>query len=161
MKKHFITLTLIALSFTAFSQVKNEHAIGARIGGGNTFGSQISYQYGISNYNRLEVDLGFNSNNDGNGFNLSGVYQWVWAIESGFNWYAGPAATLGSWSYKSKYDGSGDSGAYLGIGGQIGAEYNFDEVPINISLDTMPQFGFGPTNQTFNMGLSLGIRYVF
>lgn len=161
MKKHFITLTLFLLSISAFSQVKNEHAIGARLGGGNTFGSQVSYQYGISNYNRLEIDLGFVSNNNGNGFNLSGIYQWVWAIENGFNWYAGPAATLGSWSYKSKYDGSGSSGAYLGLGGQIGVEYNFVEVPINISLDTMPQFGFGPTNQTFNMGLSLGVRYVF
>ena len=161
MKKHFITLTFFLLSISAFSQVKNEHAIGARLGGGNTFGSQVSYQYGISNYNRLEIDLGFVSNNNGNGFNLSGIYQWVWAIENGFNWYAGPAATLGSWSYKSKYDGSGSSGAYLGLGGQIGVEYNFVEVPINISLDTMPQFGFGPTNQTFNMGLSLGVRYVF
>ena len=134
MKKHFITLTFFLLSISAFSQVKNEHAIGARFGGGNTFGSQVSYQYGISNYNRLEIDLGFVSNNNGNGFNLSGIYQWVWAIENGFNWYAGPAATLGSWSYKSKYDGSGSSGAYLGLGGQIGVEYNFVEVPIKVQI---------------------------
>jgi len=161
MKKQLVTLAICLLSITAFSQVKNQHAIGMRLGGGNTFGSQVTYQYGLSNYNRIEADLGFVSNNNGNGFNLSGVYQWVWAIESGFNWYAGPAVTLGSWSYKSKYDGSGDSGAYFGLGGQIGAEYNFVEVPINISLDTMPQFGFGPTNQHFNMGLSLSVRYTF
>jgi len=161
MKKQLLSFVLLLMAIGTFGQVKNEHALGMRIGGGNTFGSQVTYQYGISNYNRLEVDLGFNSNNDGNGFNLSGAYQWVWEIEGGFNWYAGPAATLGSWSYKSKYDGSGSSGAYLGLGGQIGVEYNFVEVPINISLDTMPQFGFGPTDHNFTMGLSLGIRYVF
>ncbi len=156
-----MTIALCVVGLAAFGQVKNKHAIGARIGAGNTFGSQVSYQYGISNYNRVEVDLGFNTNNNGTGFNLSGAYQWVWDIESGFNWYAGPAATLGSWSYSNDYSGSGDSGVYLGIGGQIGAEYNFEEVPVNLSLDTMPQFGFGPTDQNFNMGLSLSIRYAF
>ncbi|MCG8578882.1 MAG: porin family protein [Bacteroidales bacterium] len=161
MKKQFVTLFICLLSMAAFGQVKNQHAIGGRLGAGNTFGSQVSYQYGLSNYNRIEVDLGFNSNSDGNGFILSGVYQWVWAIESGFNWYAGPAASLGSWSYKNSYNGNGDSGAYLGIGGQIGAEYNFEEVPINLSLDTMPQIGFGPTDENFTMGLSIGVRYTF
>ncbi|MBK3518310.1 hypothetical protein [Carboxylicivirga marina] len=161
MKKQLVIMAISLLCMTAVGQVKNQHALGARLGGGNTFGSQVTYQYGLSNYNRVEVDLGFNANNNGNGFNLSGIYQWVWNIESGFNWYAGPAVTLGSWSYNSDYDGSGNSGAYFGIGGQIGAEYNFEEVPINLSLDTMPQFGFGPSNQHFNMGLSLSVRYAF
>ncbi|WP_439183549.1 hypothetical protein [Carboxylicivirga taeanensis] len=161
MKKHLILLAVCLLGTAAFAQVNNQHAIGARIGGGNTFGSQVTYQYGFSNYNRLELDLGFNSNNNGDGFILAGAYQWVWAIENGFNWYAGPAAALGSWDYNRKYDGTGDSGAYLGLGGQLGIEYNFVEVPLNISVDTMPLFGFGPTNQHFSMGLSLSIRYVF
>jgi len=146
----------------AISQTKvNNHAIGMRIGGGNSFGSQVSYQHGLSNFNRLEFDLGFNSNNDGNGFNLSGIYQWVWDIESGFNWYAGPAVTLGSWNYKSRYTGDYASGAYLGIGGQVGIEYNFNEVPIMLSLDTQPMFGVTNVYNSFNMGLSLSIRYVF
>jgi len=162
MKKQLLTLGLCFVSMLAFSQVQiNEHAIGMRIGGGNSFGSQVSYQYGLSNYNRVEVDLGFNSNNNGNGFNLTGVYQWVWDIESGFNWYAGPAATIGSWSYKSDYDGSRNSGTYLGIGGQIGAEYNFSEVPIMLSLDTQPMFGLTDVYNSFNMGLSLSVRYTF
>ncbi|MCU4156045.1 hypothetical protein J1N10_08650 [Carboxylicivirga sp. A043] len=161
MKRQLLTLAVCLFSMAAFSQVKNQHAIGARLGAGNTFGSQVTYQYGLSNYNRIEVDLGFHSNTNGNGFNLSGVYQWVWDIESGFNWYAGPAATLGSWSYNNDYSGSGDSGAYLGIGGQIGAEYNFEEIPLNLSVDTMPQIGFGPTNNNFNMGLSISARYTF
>ncbi|MBS2211440.1 hypothetical protein KEM09_08515 [Carboxylicivirga mesophila] len=161
MKKSFILLAVSLLGMTAFGQVKNQHALGARLGGGNTFGSQVTYQYGLSNYNRIEADLGFHSNNDGNGFILAGAYQWVWAIENGFNWYAGPAASLGSWSYNSKYDGSGDSGAYLGLGGQIGIEYNFVEVPLNMSIDSMPLFGFGSTNQHFSMGLSLSLRYTF
>ncbi len=161
MKKCLVLLAVSIIGITAFGQVKNQHAIGARLGGGNTFGSQVTYQYGLSNYNRIEADLGFHSSNDGNGFNLAGAYHWVWAIENGFNWYAGPAASLGSWSYNNRYDGSGDSGVYLGLGGQIGVEYNFVEVPLNMSIDTMPLFGFGPTNQHFSMGLSVSIRYAF
>lgn len=160
MKKQLVTLALCIVSVVAVSQV-HEHAIGMRLGAGNTFGSQVTYQYGLSNYNRIEVDLGFVTNNKGNGFNLSGVYQWVWAIESGFQWYAGPAATIGSWSYNDDYNGKSNSGGYLGLGGQIGAEYNFSEIPLMLSIDTMPQFGFGPTDQNFNMGLSLSARYVF
>jgi len=146
----------------AFSQAQiNEHALGLRLGAGNSFGTQISYQHGLSNYNRVECNLGINSNNNGNGFNLSGIYQWVWNIEGGFNWYAGPAATIGSWSYKSGYDGSRHSGAYLGIGGQIGAEYNFSEIPILVSIDTQPMIGFTDVYHPFNFGLALGLRYTF
>ncbi|WP_430812313.1 MULTISPECIES: hypothetical protein [unclassified Carboxylicivirga] len=161
MKKHFVTLALCVVALLSHAQGNTPHAIGIRLGAGNTFGSQVSYQYKLSNYNRLEIDFGFNSANDGNGFILSGAYQWLWDIESGFNWYAGPAVSLGSWNYDNDYDGKGDSGAYFGLGGQIGIEYNFVEVPINLSLDTMPQFGFGPTNHNFNMGLSISARYKF
>ncbi len=162
MKKQLLTLAFCFISMVVFSQTHiNKHAIGMRLGGGNSFGSQVTYQYGLSNYNRVEVDLGFNGNNNGNGFNLSGIYQWVWDIESGFNWYAGPAVTIGSWDYKNTYNGSRDSGAYLGIGGQIGAEYNFIEIPLMISLDTQPTFGLTDVYSTFNMGLSLSVRYTF
>jgi hypothetical protein len=46
--------------------------------------------------NRLELDLGWRNRNDykNNGYDdntikLTALYQWVWNIDGGFNWYAG------------------------------------------------------------------------
>ena len=52
------------------------------------FGGEISYQRGLSKNNRLELDLGWRDGKDYNAFKLTGIYQWVWNIEGGFNWYA-------------------------------------------------------------------------
>lgn len=160
MKKQFLVLVFAIASIGAMAQV-NDNAIGIRFAGGNFFGGEVSYQKGLSNINRLEADLGLYSYSDGNGFNIAGVYQWVWNIEGGFNWYAGPGAELGSWSYKHNEDDKGNSGFYLGIGGQIGVEYNFDEIPLLISVDTRPMIGLGNSYNNFNFGLALGVRYVF
>jgi opacity protein-like surface antigen len=160
MKKTLLFAFILALaSSTAFSQV-NPHALGIRFGGGNSFGTEISYQHGLSDINRLEVGLGLKTHSDWSGFNLAGAYQWVWNIEGGFNWYAGPGAQLGSWSYKSGVEGSND-GFYIGILGQIGIEYNFSEVPIQIGIDTRPVIGLINSSDDFDIDLSLGIRYVF
>ncbi|MCU4175258.1 hypothetical protein [Carboxylicivirga sp. N1Y90] len=160
MKKQLIVLFCAMLSIGAIAQT-NEHALGLRLGGGNYFGAEVSYQRGLSNTNRLEADLGLSSYSNGSGFNLAGIYHWVWNIEGGFNWYAGPGAQIGSWSYKSGKDGDRSSGVYLGLGGQVGVEYNFEEIPLNLSVDTRPMFGIGNTYNDFNFGISFGLRYVF
>jgi hypothetical protein len=60
----------------------------------------------LSSNNRLELDLGwrnrsnFNNNAyDDNAIKLTGLYQWVWNIDGGFNWYAGVGGGVGSYSY--------------------------------------------------------------
>lgn len=160
MKKQFLTLMCAVFSLTAMSQV-NEHAIGMRLGGGNYFGAEASYQRGLSNINRIEADLGLYSYSNGSGFNLAGIYHWVWNIESGFNWYAGPGAQIGSWAYRNGYDDGRSTGVYLGVGGQVGVEYNFDEIPLNLSIDSRPMFGIGNTYNDFYFGISIAARYVF
>jgi len=160
MKKQILLLMLVIINMSAIAQV-NENAIGLRFAGGNYFGTEISYQKGLSDLNRFEANLGFYSYSDGSGFNVAGIYQWVWNIDGGFNWYAGPGAELGSWSYKSSATNKGDSGFYLGVGGQIGIEYNFEEIPLNLSIDTRPMIGLINSYNDFNFALALGVRYVF
>nr|WP_321409966.1 hypothetical protein [uncultured Carboxylicivirga sp.] len=160
MKKQLLVAIMAIFSLGAFAQVNN-NALGLRFGGGNFFGAEVSYQKGLSNINRLEADLGLYSYSNGSGFNIAGIYQWVWNIDGGFNWYAGPGAELGSWSYKSSVTNEGNAGFYLGIGGQVGIEYNFDEIPLNLSIDTRPMIGLGNSYNSFNFGLALGVRYVF
>ncbi len=111
--------------------------------------------------NRLEFDLGWRNSKDVDAFKLVGLYQWVWNIEGGFNWYAGVGAGIGSWSY-NKNDFK-DSGSFVLAAGDIGIEYNFQEAPIQLSLDFRPEIYFGGDYADFRDGfgpdIALGIRY--
>ena len=153
-KKVLLIVGLVFLSIAGNAQVE-PHAIGLRLGGGN-YGSgfEISYQHGLGDANRLEFDLGLNSNNGASYMSLAGIYQWVWNIDGGFNWYAGPGAQLLLVS----------NNAAIGVGGQIGVEYNFNpdvDVPIQIGLDTRPMLNFSSGNSDFGWGIALSIRYTF
>lgn len=176
MKKIILSLTIVfATVFTAQSQV-NPHAIGLRSGGGGNgygFGNEISYQHGLGDVNRLELDLGFRSHRNG-GFGgdyktsyttISGVYHWVMSIEGGFNWFVGPGAQIGVGSYSYNLLGTtySDSWLSIGLGGQIGVEYDFNEfdVPILLGFDIRPMLYLANGGSNFNGDGALSIRYIF
>ena len=60
MKKTFLSIAalLIAGSFAQAQLNISENAIGLRTGGGDGFGTEVSYQRALGSNNRLEVDLG-------------------------------------------------------------------------------------------------------
>jgi hypothetical protein len=168
MKKLFL-LAIAIIFFTANSNAQDiaDNAIGLRLGDSDGFGAEISYQRALGgDNNRLELDLGIKSGNDYDGFKLAGIYHWVWNIDGAFNWYAGPGAGLASYSYNYKLpDGNkfDDSETYLFVGGQVGIEYGFD-IPLLLSLDVRPEFGFGNSafdNNNLDLDIALGIRYQF
>ena len=167
MKKIILSaLMVIGLAFSAQSQKISKNALGLRLGDSDGFGAEISYQRGLSSNNRLELDLGFRNSKNVDAFKLVGLYQWVWQIDKGFNWYAGFGGGVGSWSYD--YDEGGnnytDNGTILLAAGDIGIEYNFSEVPFQLSLDFRPEFYFDSDNyreDNFGPDIALGIRYRF
>jgi len=161
MKKLFISMAVLALAFTANAQSISKNALGLRLGDNDGFGGEISYQRGLKENNRLELDLGFRNSNDVDAFKLTGLYQWVWQIDGGFNWYAGAGAGLGSWSY-NKY-GVKNNGTYFFGAGDIGIEYNFD-IPLQLSLDFRPELYLNSSDfrdNSFGPDVALGIRYKF
>ena len=145
MKKIF----LIAIAFiggTLFMNAQDiaDNAIGLRLGDSDGFGAEVSYQRALGSNNRLELDLGLRSGSNYDGFKLAGIYQWVWNIDGGFNWYAGPGAGIGSYGYKY-YDGNNrvkNTQTFGFIAGDIGIEYIFD-IPLMLSLDFRPEIAFG------------------
>lgn len=163
MKKTFVILiVMLSLGFFAQAQV-NPHAIGLRLGGdGHANGAELSYQHGFSSANRLELNLGFSGYKHYNSLFVSGTYQWNWNIVSGLNWYIGPGAALGFYNYDDRVH-SRSSGVSLGLGGQIGLEFDFNKLgaPILLSVDTRPMFDFVGYNDGFGWGAALGIRYTF
>lgn len=162
MKKLFLgAVVAFGITFSAASQV-NPHAIGLR-GGGGSYGNgvEISYQHGLGDANRLELDLGLSAGSNHQHFVLSGIYHWAWNITSGLNWYVGPGAQLGLYQYK--VSNGNDGGITLAIGGQIGIEFDFNELgaPFVLSLDTRPMWGLVGNGSGFGYGGALGLRYTF
>lgn len=130
-----------------------------RLGGdGDVNGAEISYQHGIGSSNRIELDLGFGGNKNHNRMFLAGIYHWNWNITKGLNWYAGPGAAVGIHSYDN-------SNGYIniGLGGQIGIEYDFNttNTPILLSIDSRPMWDFIGDYSGFGWGTALGVRYTW
>jgi hypothetical protein len=158
MKNLFVySLFLLGLNSLSAQEI-SDHAIGLRLGSNRGFGSEISYQMKLNSENRAEFNLGWRSSNNLSAIKLNGLYQWVWPIEQGFNWYAGVGGGLGSFSNNNT---NGNSGTFVFAAGDIGIEYNFD-FPLQASLDLRPEIGGnGYFDNSFGTDIALGLRYKF
>ena len=161
MKKLFFTvIAIIAITFASQAQEISKNAIGLRLGDSKGFGTEVNYQRGIGDNNRLEFGLGWRSNRDVDAFKLTGLYQWVWNIDGGFNWYAGPGGGLGSIDFDDDRFPGADNETFIFAAGTVGIEYNFD-IPLLLSLDFRPELGFGDYRDDLDFDIGLGIRYQF
>ncbi len=150
MKKIIISLTiLLGVAIAASAQPK---AVGLRLG---STGIDATYQHYMGKdrfaEGNLGLDFGYNAN--GNiGTKITATYNFIWARPAWTNqgtWalYAGPGLSMGFVDDQVPYEIAGvikghyDNGFMLSIAAQVGVEYNF-ELPISISLDIRPYFGF-------------------
>jgi hypothetical protein len=154
------TIMLVGFFFSAQAQDISDNALGLRLGSNDGFGGEISYQKGLSEKNRVELDLGWRNSKNVDAVKLTGIYQWVWNIDGGFNWYAGVGGGVGSWSVN--FNNEKTSGFYAFVAGDVGIEYGFKEAPILLSIDIRPEIYFNSSNfrsNNFGPDLALGIRY--
>ncbi|UUV21015.1 hypothetical protein MG290_03840 [Flavobacterium sp. CBA20B-1] len=161
MKRIFL-VSFLALTGLASQAQENvsKNALGLRFGDSDGFGAEVSYQRLLSENNRLEIDLGWRSSKNYDAIKATGIYQWLWNIDGGFNWYAGVGGGLGSWSYSlPNYN---ESDLFIFAAGQIGIEYNFD-IPLQVSLDFRPELYLNGNDYHDNFGpdIALGVRYKF
>ena len=160
MKKLFLlSIALIGFAFTSNAQAIADNALGLRLGDSDGFGAEISYQRALGDNNRLEIDLGWRDGNNYDGFKIAGLYQWVFPLDQGFNWYVGAGGGLGSYDVNVPNVGS-NSETFFFAAGDIGIEYDFD-IPLLISLDFRPEIGFGDFNDDLDFDIALGLRYQF
>lgn len=147
--KKFLTFLIAVLAFAAVASAQ-PRAFGARIG----YGAEVSYQYSFSPATFGEMDLGLIGDK---GWYVSGIFDFLLGSTGAVNFYAGPGVQLGTRNYEET-DGGNIMKFDAAIVGQIGAEYEFANIPLNISLDWRPALyfnhgGFGWT------GFGIGIRY--
>ena len=89
---------------------------------------------------------------------LVGLYQWVWTLDGSFNWYAGVGGGLASFNFDDNDNSLNETSIF--IAGDIGIEYDFG-IPLLISLDFRPEFGFGDINDDLDTDIALSLRYQF
>ncbi|MDR0331726.1 MAG: hypothetical protein LBH93_08475 [Chitinispirillales bacterium] len=177
-------VAVLSLSVAADAKV-HSNALGLRFGGGSLSGAELNYQKGLR-ANRLELGAswGFESHPqhlwyDNNGaphysgkyntmhIGVIGFYQWHFNLAdvNGLNWYVGPGAGVGFWSWHREYAGTSykedDSGVDINAGGQIGIEYDLNavKVPLLLSLDLRAMLGLPGGGIWYHAGL--GVRYTF
>ena len=164
--KKLVLLAAFTFGAVFFSEVSaqeiSKNAIGLRIGDNDGLGTEISYQRGLGDNNRLELDLGWRDNNNYDAIKLIGLYQWVWNIEGGFNWYVGAGGGLGNYDDNRRDNFDYEDGLFAVLAGDIGIEYNFD-FPLLLSLDFRPEIRFSGYTESKDFGpdIALGIRYQF
>lgn len=145
----------IALSVLAFAAVASAQprAIGIRAGGD----AELSYQHSIGS-TFVEADLGMALGNYA-GIQLTAIYDFVFASFDNFNCYVGPGAQVNMWTGKTEEgDTAGKFG--VGVGGQLGIEYQFGTIPFGISLDWRPMWNFIGKYGAWSSA-ALGFRYRF
>jgi len=77
------------------------------------------------------------------------------------NWYAGFGGHVGFWDGRYTKWGEDRSYTVVGLDGIIGLEYNFLEIPFNLSIDWKPSINFYGYSGFWGDGGAFSIRYIF
>lgn len=158
MKKIGFTILFTACLFSfTFAQDYNT-GIGFRGG----FANGITIKHFVSNKAAFEGII----SSRWRGLELTGLYE---IHNRAFNtdrlnWYFGFGGHVGFWNgdYTNKYWGdSGHQYTVVGVDGILGLEYNFVEVPINLSIDWKPAYNFYGYSGFWADGGAFSIRYIF
>ncbi len=149
-----ILLTFFTISFS-FAQ---DYRTGIGVRGGVSNG--ITIKHFVSSKAAFEGII----SSRWRGLQLTGLYEiHARAFNTDrLNWYFGFGAHIGFWD--GSYVKWGDSGytyTVAGLDGILGLEYNFREIPFNISVDWKPAFNFYGYSGFWTDDGALSIRYIF
>lgn len=152
--KKLLLLIAFVVSGIAHSYAQNyDSAVGLRIGIPNS----ITYKKFVSESSAFEVYGGLRSFFGSTFINANAAYLIHAPIEAVENlqWYYGGGAGVGFGS------NGGNSFTTLSLGGYIGLEYGFDDIPIVLSIDYVPTYFLGSSNLGLQGGFgNFAVRYI-
>ena len=156
MKNIFILFAFLTIGLTGFSQ-DYSNAIGLR--GGSSNG--ITFKHFVSEKAAIEAILTTRFG----GYGLFGLYELHVPIKSvdRLNFYYGAGGHIGSYNgaKDNRWFKGTENHTVLGVDGILGIEYNFTEIPINLSIDYKPAFNLiGHTGLWADEG-ALSLRFIF
>ena len=130
---------------------QNVHAqeLGIRFGDalGNDASAAIDGVFAIGKFSRVHADVSF-----GDGIGVEALYDFIYKPVGGeaFSWYMGVGVSLFL----------GDP-FLLGVPGELGLEYHFNNVPIAVGADWRPVFILVEDTDFDAGGFGLNLRWVF
>ncbi|MDA3892566.1 MAG: hypothetical protein PF517_12955 [Salinivirgaceae bacterium] len=155
--KKIVIITLIALCLTTVSKAQDYNTgIGLRVG----YTNGLTVKHFIGSTSALEGILGTRWG----GFEITGLYELSYQAfhTDRLNWYIGFGGHVGFWDGNNTYWGDDNKNyTVIGIDGILGLEYNFREVPINLSIDWKPAMNIVGYTGFWGDGGALSIRYIF
>ncbi len=159
MRKLYFVVALI-LSVNMVSAQLSKNAFGLRLGGGEGYETEISFQHRLTDKNRLELDFGMLSGNHYTAWSAAGIYQWTWEIGDGFDWFVGAGGRIGSLNWDKNFNAPNNGGMLLAAVGVVGIEYSFPG-GIQLGFDYRPELGLINHANAFGNNAALSIRYRF
>lgn len=166
MKKQFTFFLFVAFLFCSFMDANAQSyksAIGLRLG----YPWALTYKTFISQQGALEVyaaarQYGYIGYNYG-WISINGAYQHHFPLNDvldGLQWYVGGGAGLQFWHFDDNFPNAG-SNQSVSLQAYLGVDYKFDEIPLNLTLDWVPNIYLnGYTNGFYGRSANLGVRYV-
>lgn len=124
----------------------NGQEVGIRFGEMTGNNVAVDGIFSLGEFRRIHANVSF-----GEGVGIDALYDFLYRpLGNNFNWYvgAGPSMFI-------------NDPFYLGISGEIGIEYHFNNAPIAIGLDYRPTFWIIEDTDFDAGGFGLNIRYVF
>lgn len=156
MKKRFLTIILLTFVM-AFSYAQN-YSTGIGVRGGLYNGLTIKHFIGANTAVEGLVATRWG------GIDLTALYEiHANAFDvNRLNWYYGIGGHVGLWN-GDVVPNSTTTGQYVAVGvdGILGLEYNFEEIPINVSLDWKPSFNIRGYSKFYGDGGAISLRYIF
>ncbi len=147
-KSILLSCFLIAMAIAAKAQDYTT-AAGLRLGPNSAaITAGFTVKHFLNEKAAVEGILGIND-----GIGLCGLYEVHFPITevSHLQWFAGAGG----------YFAVRNSTTFFGAAGIIGADYKFDELPLNLSLDWKPELNIISKVAFESSGLGLSIRYTF
>lgn len=98
------------------------------------------------------------------GLSITGLYEiHARAFNTNrLNWYYGFGGHIGFWDGKYYRDvHNTDNYTIVGVDGILGLEYNFKEIPFNLSIDWKPVLDLSGSSGFWGDGGAISIRYIF
>jgi len=138
---------LLLLPFLFLGKFAAAQELGLRFGDVTGNAVAVDGVFSVGEFSRVHADLSF-----GNGVGVEALYDFLYKPlgAEAFNWYvgAGPSLLI-------------DDPFYLGVSGEVGLDYHFNEVPLSLSADWRPTFTLIEKTDFWAGGFGLNVRYVF
>jgi hypothetical protein len=142
MKKLFVLIAFLSVGYAGSAQ-----ELGVRFG--DVLGNSVAIDgvFKTGKFNRIHADVSF-----GDGVGLEALWDFLYRPLGGeaFNWYVGVGPSVRI-----------DDPFVLGVSGEIGLEYQFNQAPLSLSLDWRPTVVIIENTDFWGGGFGLNFRYVF